>query len=184
MKQLLAFFVLLVGIYFALLVQEFLPAFPQFGGARLQFVPLIFCIGALALPFPLMLLLALTGGFLFDIMQMQIVNNHPEIAPGTTVFFFLLAGVICQGVRPLFLRRHWYLAGIAGALATAGLLTMQFLLLSFRRFESGGLFWNENVLWRILFPSLVALIAAPLFFFIVRFVLGPFPFKERKPRYH
>ncbi len=183
MKHAASLAVLLLAIYFALLTQEFLPPFPDFGGARLQFVPLIFCIGALSLPFPLMLVLALAGGFLFDLMQIQFVNNHPEIAPGTTVFYFLLVGVLCQGLRPLFLRRHWYLAGITGSIATAGLLFLQFLLITFRRFDAGGFFWSDAVMWRILFPSLVALVAAPVLFLVVRLVLGPFPYTNREPIY-
>lgn len=175
--------ILLLSIFLALVFQEFLPPLDGPGGARLQFVPLLFCLGALGLPYPWMLFLALGGGFLLDLMSLQFVHNQPEIGLSTGIFFLLVTGAICQGLRPMFLQGHWWILGIVSGLSTAAWPALQFLLLSLRRMEEGGWQWDEEVLWRIFLPAAVAAIVSPLLFFLVRLIAGPFPYRTREPAY-
>lgn len=168
MNNLILLPILLLLAYLALVFQEMLPAFGAFGGARIQLVPMLFCLGAFLLGFPFMLILAFGCGILFDLMHLQFVGNTPEIALGATVFFFLLMGTICQGLKPLFDSGAWWLASLLSAISTSLLLFMQFVLLSFKRFESGGWIWSTEVAWRILLPGLVAMFLAPAFLLLLQ----------------
>lgn len=162
MKNILLLGILLASCFLVLCVQELLPAAWGFGGARVQFVPLLFCFGALLLPFPLALLWALGCGVLFDLAQLQILTGQPEIALGVSALFFLLAATVCHGVRPLFLHGKWWLLSLLAFASTIGLLALQYVLISMRRFESGGLFWSEEVFLRLIFPSILSALLAPL----------------------
>lgn len=183
MKDAILAFILLLAIFLALILQEFLPPLDGVGGSKMQFVPLLFCLGALGLPYPWMLFLALGGGFLLDIMSLQFLNNQPEIGLSTAVFFLLLVGAICQGLRPMFLRGHWWLLGLMAGLSTAAWPALQFLLLSLRRLEEGGWQWHEEILWRIFLPAAFAAVISPVLFFLLRLIAGPFPYRKREPAY-
>ncbi len=183
MKNAALALILLLSIFLALMVQEFLPPIDGPGGVRLQFVPLLFCLGALGLPYPWMLLLALGGGFLLDLMSLQFHENQPEIGLSTGIFFFLLVGAICQGLRPMFLRGQWWLLGVMTGVATAAWPALQFFLISLRRLEEGGWQWHEEVLWKIFLPAVIAVIVSPALFFLVRLIAGPFPYRSREPAY-
>ncbi len=162
MREITIGFSLLIAAFVALVFQEVTPVTILPAGARLQLVPLIFCFAAFYLSFPLMLVFALLSGLLFDLMQLQFVDGRPEIALGTTMFFFLLIGAVCQGLRPLFLQGHWWLLSIMAGISTSALPALQYLLISLRRLESSGLVWTEDAVWRILLPGLVAAALAPL----------------------
>lgn len=182
MKDALTFLGLLLLIFLALPLQEFLPALHALGGARLLLAPMIFCFGALSLPFPYMVLLALYTGLLGDLMNLPLVDGRPELALGTSMFFYLIAGSICQGLRNLFLKGYWGVFSIMSGVTTSALLLLQFLLISFRRFDQGGLDWNNAVAWRIFIPGFLALCIAPVFHLAAHYLgrtLFPPPVRER-----
>jgi hypothetical protein len=154
-----ALLLLLVGV--ALVVQELIPPMEAYAGARLLFVPMLVVYASLSLPFPYMLLVAFLSGWGLDLMQIHFVDNRPEIAVGTTIFYFLAIGSICQGLRILFLRGYWWLFSLMSGISTSALLALQFLLVSFRRFEEGGLEWNSIAAWRIFLPGVVVALLAP-----------------------
>lgn len=183
MKDSILALTLLVAIFLTLILQEFLPPIDGPGGSRIQLVPLLFCLGALGLPYVWMLALALGGGLLLDLMSLQFYLNKPEIGLSTGIFFFLLVGAICQGLRPLFLRGHWWLLALMTFLSTAAWPALQFLLLSLRRMQEGGWQWDNEILWRIFLPAAVAAILSPALFFLVRLLTGPFPYRRHEPAY-
>jgi len=141
---------LLVAAFVALVFQEVIPVTFLPAGARLQLVPLIFCFAAFYLPFPLMLVFALLAGLLFDLMQLQFVDGRPEIALGATMFFFLLVGAVCQGLRPLFLHGHWWLLSIMAGISTSALPAMQYLLIAFSFRAWLQLRWRLWHKWRFI----------------------------------
>lgn len=173
MRAAITVIALIVGVFFALVVQEFIAPLGVFHGARVNLVPVLFCYGAMALPFPLMLVLATITGFLVDLSALQIIDGVPEIAVGWSAVFYLLAGMICQGLRPLVLRGHWELHSLMSAITAILFVAMQFAMVTLNRLESGGFFWNEAVTWRILGPGIVALFAAPVFWFALALTAGP-----------
>jgi len=158
---------LCVTIFLALILQEFIPPLAGLEQARVILVPMIVCYAALALPFPFMLLAVLFGGMGMDLINLQWVDGKngmvPEIAPGATIFYFLAVGLVCQGLRVLFLRGYWWLFSLMSGLSTSLLLLLQFVFISYRRFDTGGIEWSAVVLWRVFTPGLIAFLLAPLF---------------------
>ncbi len=162
---------LAVAIFLGFVAQEFIPPIDAAQGARVLLAPALFCYGACMLPFPSMIALALVAGFLSDFTTLQIVQRTVETAdleaiqvvtgmvelsPGWSILLFVASGLICQGLRPLVLRGHWWLPPLMSAGTTLVYVALQFAILTMRRFDTGGLFWSEAVAWRILAPALIA----------------------------
>lgn len=163
---------LFVAIFAALVLQELIPPVRMFLGARVLLVPLIFCYGGLTLPFSAMLGLALFSGLLSDLANLQVLGDAVEIPVGWSILVYVAIGSICQGLRPLVLRGHWEIhAGMSG-LSTSVILMLQFFAISLRRFDGGGFVYNEVVFWWILGPGVVALLLAPVLYFVVGFAVG------------
>jgi hypothetical protein len=163
---------LLVAIFVALVVQELIPPVDMFLGARVLLVPVVFCYGALVLPFPAMLGLAMFAGLLSDLANLQVIGDSVEISVGWSILVYVAIGSVCQGLRPLVLRGHWEIhAGMSG-LATSGILLLQFFAISLRRFDAGGFIYNDVVFWRILGPGVIALLLAPVLYFLIGFAVG------------
>ena len=62
------FFLLVVLVLIAQIAEFFIPALPWLYNAHVYIVPVIVFYGAMALPFPLMLALALYAGILLDVL--------------------------------------------------------------------------------------------------------------------
>ena len=65
------FFILLVFVLIAQIAEFFIPTLPWLHNAHIYIAPVIVFYGAMALPFPLMLALALYAGFLLDALTVQ-----------------------------------------------------------------------------------------------------------------
>jgi hypothetical protein len=178
---------LMLAIFLGIVAQYFIPPLSMAEGARWYFAPIFFCYGACTLPFPSMIALAFTAGFLSDFNSLQIVERvnassdayavhtlvaSVEIPPGWSILLFVAVGLICQGLRPLVLRGHWWLPALTSAGATVLYLALQFGMITMRRFESGGLYWSEVVAWRILAPAVIALVLTLALTLVVMFVDG------------
>ncbi len=161
------------GVFLALLLQQALPAVHVLHGARFVFVPLIFCLAAMALPFPLMLVAAFFTGFLCDLMYLHVIGGRVEIALGCSIVFFVIYGSIANGLRPSYLQGHWWpLVPLAGG-GTAAYLLMQFAMISLRR---EGWEFDSALLWRVLAPGCMAAVFAPILCAAVK------PFAARLPQ--
>jgi len=153
------------GVFLALLLQQALPAVHVLHGARFVFVPLIFCMAAMALPFPLMLAAAFFTGFLCDLMYLHVVGGRVEIALGCSIVFFVIYGSIANGLRPGYLQGHWWpLIPLAGG-GTAAYLLMQFAMISLRR---EGFEFDAALVWRVLAPGCIASVFAPILYAAVK----------------
>lgn len=174
---------LCVAIFLALVLQEFIPPLAGMGMARVVLVPMVVCYAALTLPFVFVLPTVLFAGICMDLMNLQWVDDKPEIAFGATIFYFIAVGAVCQGLRVLFLRGYWWLFGLMSALSTSLLLALQFIFISYRRFDTGGMEWNDIVLWRVFTPGLIAFLIAPLFHLLAYFAnRSLLPAETRAPR--
>jgi hypothetical protein len=103
-----------------------------------------------------------------------------EIAPGWSILLFVAVGSICQGVRELVLRGQWWWPPLLSAGSTVVYLAIQFAMITLRRFDTGGLYWSEGVLWRILAPGLVASLLSLLLVLGVT-LAGGITFAGRRP---
>ena len=81
------FFVLLVAMFLALVVQHFIGPLPPMG-ARVIIMPLIMFYGALALPLPAMLALTFVGGLMWDALHSQMIEGNYEIALGWSIVLY------------------------------------------------------------------------------------------------
>lgn len=161
-----------VGVFVAFLLQQALPAVHVLHGARFVLVPMIFCYAAMALPFPAMLFTALFTGLLTDLMYLHIVGGRVEIALGCSIVFFVIYGSIASGLRPSYLRGHWWPVIPLSVAGTWAFLFMQLAMISLRR---EGLVFDEAMLWRVLAPGLLAGLFAPLLHAVVRPFAGLIP---------
>jgi len=184
MKDAATCLLVLLLIWCSLIVQEFIPPLYGLDGARVLLVPMFVVYASLGLPFPYMVVVAFLAGWGSDLAGAQFVNGAPELAVGTTIFIFLAVGMICQGLRILFLRGYWWLFSLMSGVSTSALLAIQFILISLRRFEHGGLEFNSVVLYRILVPGVIAFLLAP-FVQVAGHFLGRlvFPTEERRRVY-
>lgn len=163
---------LLIGTFFLLIIQEFIPPMGFLSGARVNLVPILFCFGALIVAFPWMLALTVGVGLMVDLATLQVVGESAEIALGWNVIFYLLIGLLCQGLRPLVLRGHWELHTLMSALTAILYPALQFGMITLRRMEEGGWFYSDVVTWRILGPGMLALFIAPILWFAVTLGMG------------
>ncbi|MFZ4681388.1 MAG: hypothetical protein ACOYMS_02700, partial [Terrimicrobiaceae bacterium] len=161
-----------LAVFFALIIQEFIPPVHALNGARVVLVPVLFCYAALAMPAWAMLLFAVYTGFLTDLATLQIVDGRVEIALGWSIVYFVVFGLLAHGFQPAFLRGHWWIHLLLSVLGTCAYLALQYAMICFRR---EGIVFNELVAWRILAPGLIAAIIAPLLHLLVHLCGQFFP---------
>ncbi|HEY5741605.1 MAG TPA: hypothetical protein VIS99_03610 [Terrimicrobiaceae bacterium] len=159
MKLAVGWFSLALAIFLTLVVQELVPPLRFLHDARIFLVPMLFCYGALAMPFWAMLLMAIYTGFLIDLLHLNVVNGHVEIALGWSIVVFVFFGLFAHGFQPAFLLGRWWVHVPLSAAFTSIFLALQFIMICFRR---EGIFFNETVAWRIFAPGLIAAFLAPL----------------------
>src|SRR5437764_4058789 len=121
----------------------------------------------MALPFPLMLALALYAGILLDALTVQVIAGKVEISTGSSILLYGVLAGIMHGLRPLFARGRWEVHCILSGLCTSAILLGQYLMLSFRR---GSLFFSREVWWQIGGPGLLAMLMAPLVFWMLHWL--------------
>jgi hypothetical protein len=159
MKLAVGWISLALAIFLAVIVQEFIPPMQFLRGARVILVPMLFCYGALAMPFWATLLLAIYTGFVTDLSFLNVVDGHVEIALGWSIVVFVLFGLFAHGLQPAFAGGRWWLHIPLSAICTIIFLSLQFVMICFRR---QGIFFNETVAWLIIAPGFFAALLAPL----------------------
>src|SRR5262249_57430484 len=79
----------------AQIAELFIPALPWLYNSHVYIVPVIVFYGAMALPFPLMLGLALFAGVLMDALTVQVIGGKVEISAGSSILLYgVLAGIM------------------------------------------------------------------------------------------
>jgi len=160
-----AFLVLLV--FLAQLLELFIPPLQWMYNAHIYIVPIIVFYGAMALPFPLMLALSFVAGFLLDVLTMQVVGARVEIALGWSIIVYAVLASIMHGLRPLFIRGRWEVHCIMSGVCTSLILLSQYLMITFRR---GSIVFTPEAWWQIGGPGVIAMIMAPLIFWLLHSV--------------
>jgi hypothetical protein len=160
------FVILLILTFVAQIVEFFVPPLEWMYNARIYIVPVIVFYGAMALPFPLVLALAGFAGFLLDAVTAQALGSPPrvEISIGWSILLYAVLAAIMHGLRPLFIRGRWEVHCIMSGLCTSAILLSQYLMIAFRR---GSLVFSREAWWQIGGPGLLAMMMAPLVFWIL-----------------
>jgi hypothetical protein len=158
------FIILLILTLLAQVVEFFIPPLDWMYNARIYIVPLIVFYGAMALPFPLVLVLAGFAGFLLDAVTVQVLGTQVEISVGWSILLYAVLAAIMHGLRPLFIRGRWEVHCIMTGFCTSAILLSQFLMIAFRR---GSLVFSREAWWQIGGPGLIAILMAPLVFWML-----------------
>lgn len=158
--------ILIVALFLSLVVQEFIPPLAWLNGARVLLMPIVFFYGALAMPAWGMLILAFATGFMWDaLVASQIVDANVEISLGWSIILFAALGAIMNGFRPLYQRGHgWEIHCLMCGPLIAFHVLMEYLMITFRR---GEFLFPKVIWWRIGGAGLVAMVLAPVVFFIM-----------------
>jgi hypothetical protein len=154
---------LLVLMFFALVAQHFLGAFPGMGG-QILLLPVVFFYAAAALPLWGMLASALLAGFMWDCLTVVPVDGRTEIAFGTSILVYGALGAVMNGLHPLFVRGRWQPHCLLTGVLTSALVLVEFVMVTFRR-EPFAFIWPREVWSRILSSGIAAAMIAPELFF-------------------
>src|SRR5947209_18814858 len=161
------FFLLLFLVLAAQIAELFIPALPWLYNAHIYIVPVIVFYGAMALPFPLMLALALYAGVLLDALTVQVIGGKVEISAGSSILLYGVLAGIMHGLRPLFARGHWEVHCILSGIFTSLIVMAQYLMITFRR---GSLVFTREVWWQIGAPGPIAMALAPIAFWLLQWI--------------
>jgi hypothetical protein len=165
------FVVLLILTFLAQMAEFFIPPLDWMYNARIYIVPVIVFYGAMSLPFPLVMAQAFFAGFMLDALTAQVLNNPPrvEISLGWSILLYAVLAAIMHGLRPLFIRGRWEVHCVMSGVCTSAIILAQYLMISFRR---GSLFFTREAWWQIIGPGIIAMIMAPLAFWILHYLAG------------
>lgn len=182
----LAVLCLMVISFFA---EEFMPALEMAHHARLYLAPVCFFCSAVAVPFPMMLMLAFMTGFVWDARYLEIVSNDAgaeqlamvtnvggyagynaglsssmDLGFGSSIVLFGVLGCLMQGIRPLFKKGRWELPVFMVGFVTIVWMLVQYLLMTFLR----GSFFFPNEIWvKMVSVTLMAMLASPLIYLVL-----------------
>jgi len=176
------FFFLLLLVLIAQIAEFFIPALPWLYNAHIYIVPVIVFYGAMALPFPLMLALALYAGILLDALHVQVIGEKVEISVGWSILLYGVLAGIMHGLRPLFMRGRWEVHCILSGIGTSVIILAQYLMITFRR---GSLIFSREVWWQIGGPGLIAVAMAPIMFWFLQWMgrITAYPYLPKRGRF-
>jgi hypothetical protein len=176
------FIILLILTFLAQVVEFFLPPLDWMYNAHIYIVPVIVFYGAMALPFPLMLGLAFFAGLMLDITTVQVIGAKVEISLGSSILLYGVLAGIMHGLRPLFIRGRWEIHCIMTGVCTSLILLSQYLMIAFRR---GSFVFTRDAWWQIGGPGLLAMLMAPLLFWMLHAIARAtaFPYLPEREAY-
>jgi hypothetical protein len=161
------FVILLVLILVAQVAEFFIPPIGSLFNAHIYLAPLLVFFGAVILPFPLMLALALYAGFLLDTLTVQVIGGKVEISLGWSILLYAVLAGIMHGLRPLFYRGRWEVHCVVAGICTSSIILAQYLMITFRR---GTFLFTKEVWWQIGAPGLVAILVSPVVFYTLNWI--------------
>ena len=161
------FVVLLIMVLIAQIAEFFIPPLDWMYHAHIYITPVLVFYGAVALPFPLMLGLALFSGILLDALTVQVIGNKVEISLGWSILLYAVLAGIMHGLRPLFVRGRWEVHSVLTGICTSAIILAQYLMITFRR---GTFFFSKEVWWQIGGPGLIAMLMAPVVFWMLNWI--------------
>jgi hypothetical protein len=95
---------------------------------------------------------------------MQVIGDRVEITLGWSILVYAVLASIMHGLRPLFIRGRWEIHCIMSGVCTSLILLSQYLMITFRR---GSLLFTPEAWWQIGGPGVMALLMAPLMFWLL-----------------
>lgn len=154
----------------AIILQQYLPAFTDYYNSRVFLFLALFLCTSVTVPFPVMFLLALGCGFIWDaqcyVGEMTIdpsVSREKALSLrfGSSILLFGLAGAFMHGFRQLFIQKKWILVCLLIGISTYIFMFAEYAALEVLR---GSFTINRGVLLQIAYSSLFSIGVAPLAF--------------------
>src|SRR5712692_4783290 len=161
------FSILLILLVIAQIAEFFIPPLDWMYHAHIYIAPVLVFYGAMALPFPLMLALALFAGVLLDALTVQVIGGRVEISAGSSILLYGVLSGLMHGLRPLFARGRWEVHCILSGICTSLIVLVQYLMITFRR---GSLVFTREIWWQIGGPGLIAVAIAPILFWFLQWM--------------
>src|SRR5881409_1140749 len=176
------FFILLVLVVVAQIAEFFIPPLDWMYHAHIYIAPVLVFYGAMALPFPLMLALALFAGVLLDALTVQVIGAKVEISLGWSILLYAVLAGIMHGFRPLFIRGRWEVHCVLSGISTSAIMLAQYLMITFRR---GSIIFSREAWWQIGGPGLMAMLMAPIIFWLLHWMahLTGYPYLSERNRF-
>jgi hypothetical protein len=162
------FLLLLVLMFFGLVFQHFVGAFPGMAG-QILVLPVIFFYAAAALPLWAMLVCAFAAGFMWDCLTNLPIEGQSEMVFGWSILVYAALGAVMNGLRPLFIRGRWQFHCIIAGLLTSLLVLIEYVVITFRR-EPFEFIWPRGVWDRVLSSGLVTVLISPFLFIILNWI--------------
>jgi hypothetical protein len=167
MKRILLFVLLLFLLPVCVAGQDLLPGIPPFG-ARIQLLPILFCLGVMSLPTLPAAAFALVVAVVQGLALLQVQSGQAELGLTLPVLFFLCWGLVLRMTADATGGIRWETHAAASALVTLTMLGGEFLVLCMKR---GGFPVSGPVLAKIAIPSVAALLVSPLLYTLLRGVV-------------
>jgi len=167
MKRILLFVLLLILLPVCVAGQDLLPGIPPFG-AKIQLLPILFCLGVMSLPFLPAAAFALAVAVVQGLALLQVQSGQAELGLTLPVLFFLSWGLVLRMTADATGGIRWETHAAASALVTLTMLGGEFLVLCMKR---GGFPVSGPVLAKIAIPSVAALLVSPLLYTLLRGVV-------------
>lgn len=179
--------IVLMMIFAAFALEEFIPAVAMAHNARLFLAPVFFFCASVAVPFPMMLCLAFTTGLLWDARYLPMVSidsgveqvasaslggvtsNGNDLGFGISILLFGVLGMLMQGIRPLFRKGRWEMPVLMVGFVMMVWLLTQYLLMTFLR---GEVFFPRQLWVKLVSDALMAMLASPLFYLCLHTLAG------------
>lgn len=154
---------LLLLMFFALVAQHFIGAFPGLGG-QVLLLSVVFFYAAAALPLWGMLAMAFCAGLMWDCLTTVPVDGRVDVFFGWHILLYGGLGAVMNGLHPLFIRGRWQIHCVLTGVLTSLLALIEFIVFTFRR-DPFVLVWTRDAWSCIAGSGLAAALIAPLVFF-------------------
>ncbi len=162
------FLILLCLMVLSFVAEQLIGPLPGIG-SRVFLMQVIMLYGAVAMPTWGMLALAFSGGLMWDLVNVPIVDGEVEISVGWSIIVYaVLCGLMC-GFRPLFQRGRWEIHCIFTGIFVALMPLVEYLMMSIRR-QPVSIVFNHDIWWRIGGAGITAMFLAPFFFFGLNYI--------------
>jgi hypothetical protein len=159
-------------MFLALVIQSFIGPLPPYQ-MRVLIMPIILFYGAVALPLPGMLALAVCAGLMWDSLHVLMESNGEEIsmevAMGWSIVLYAILGTFMNGFRPLFQRGRWEIHCLLIGFCTSIAVLAEYLMLTFRR-DPVVFVFDKEVWWRIGGAGIIAALLSPFFFLALNYL--------------
>ena len=157
----------------AFVVQQFIPAFTGMYHSRVLLVHLVFLCAAVTVGAPTMLLLAFTGGFLWDAhFAIGPHGGDPDVYSqpvealrfGYSILLFAVLGYLMHGVQPLFRQGKWQVSALLTGIAILMYLLAEYLLINFVR---GEFHFRGAIAGQMVLTAALTMLFSPIIFWLL-----------------